>query len=98
MRKLFLVAVGTIMVSFSGIYATPTLPSTQISHIQSAEPSGQFVENILRILERDYSLDYNCLCQQYKNGDLTISKSPDGYRVIIEDDGGIILDILVDNI
>ena len=98
MRKLFLVAIGTIVVSFSGIYATPTLPSTQISHFQSAEPSSQFVEDILRILDRDYGFDYGCMCQLYKDGDISITKSPDGYRVVIEETSGSIWDIIIEDI
>ena len=42
--------------------------------------------------------DYNCICEMYNNGELTIEQVIEGYQVTIQEASGGISIILVDEI
>ena len=59
--------------------------------------SQELVEKILRKVEQDYGFDYDCLCAQFKAGEVLIDKVPQGYRVAIDDGGAGVL-LVIDDI
>ena len=94
MRKLFLIAMIGLCFSFAGnaAFFSPLTVSTSTFAL-AGEPSPELVEQILRVLERDYGYNYDCLCQQKKNDELIIDKVPAGYRVTFSDGGTLIITI-----
>ena len=79
----------------SSSYASPVAPLQTISIQGQTEIDQDLVERIIRYVQVNYGLDYSCICDQYKNGIMTIDKVEEGYLVRVLD-GGNLIEILVD--
>lgn len=95
MRKLSLVALMALCFAFPGkVDATP-LNQISIETLElNAEIDQSLVEQILRQVQEEYDYDFECLCLAYLNGEVTISKVPNGYQVLIQSnsaEGGVLL-------
>ena len=95
MRKLLFVALLGCVLTFPGKVEASTSTSTML--VEDSQISQELVEKILRKVEQEYGYDYDCLCAQYKAGEVLIDKVPEGYRVEIADGGAGIL-ILIQEI
>ena len=64
----------------------------------SSEISPQLIAQILKYVGFEYGYDYLCLCEEYAKGNIQIDKSPLGYQVTIQEDGGglTVIEILED--
>ena len=90
MRKFSFVALMALCFTFPGkVDANLTPASSQIIQLAQGEIDPALVETILKYIQVEYDMDYNCLCQSYQKGTLTIEKSLQGYVVKLAD-GGLI--------
>lgn len=97
MRKFIftaLIGLGMGIPASQSLLATPSY-SLVLQELDQ-EIDSRLVEQILRAAEQSSEYDYNCLCDMYINGDLTISKVVEGYLVSISDGEGGVGQILID--
>ena len=63
------------------VSATPLAQQNLQTVNAQAEIDQALVERIIRYVQVNYDIDYNCLCDMYQKGLMTIEKSQDGYLV-----------------
>ncbi len=91
----------TLLVAAGVATGTPVL-GTNLSDYNSqtvtttATIDQDLTEQIIRYVQVNYGLDYACLCDQHKNGIMTIDKVEEGYLVRVVD-GGNLIEIFVDD-
>ena len=97
MQKFILTALVATGICLSVPTKAKPLSSFHLQNeLVSAEIDSELVERIIRYVLVNYGLDYNCLCEQYKAGVMTIEKVQEGYLVRVVD-GGNILEIIADD-
>lgn len=105
MRKLIFSALVVLCATLNqGLMATPSpiVPNSTINvemdFISNANPDidPALVEQIIRYIQQEYDYDYQCLCDQYAKGEMTIEKDIAGYRVSLLDGGGGVIQIIID--
>lgn len=95
MRNIVIVALLGFVFTFPGkVQANQFQPTISV---EESQISQSLVEQILRQVEQEYGYDFDCLCNQYKEGKVTIDKSSQGYLVTIED-GGALIDVLISDL
>ena len=94
MRKISLIALVALCFSFPGkVDAELNLNHTTSLEFAQPEIDPALVESILRYVQFAYGYDYECLCEQYQKGELTIDKSIEGYRVTLRE-GGVLVALM----
>ncbi len=103
MRNTLLIALIGLCFAVQGKAKTTNVISfypleTFQSEFQEA-PSQELVERILRYASQELGIDYQCLCDQYDNGEILIDKTPPGYLVTIQTlSGGVGILIFVESL
>ncbi len=97
MRKLIFTALIGLGMGIPASQSLLASPSSSVIVLESEqEIDSRLVEQILRAVEQSSEYDYNCLCDMYANGELTIAKVVEGYQVSISDGAGGIEIIILD--
>ena len=98
MRKIFIAALMVAGLAVQGMAADqPITLSFSIEQAESASIDRGLIDKILHQVEKESSYDYQCLCDKYDQGELTIQKDIQGYRVAIND-GGVCVEIIIDGL
>ncbi len=99
MRKLIFSALVVLCATLNqGLIATPSPIALNSCVEANAEIDAALVEQILRYIQQEYDYDYDCLCDQYANGELTIEKDLAGYVVTLQDGGGALIQVLIESL
>ncbi len=98
MRNILFIALVGLCFTFPGEVNATSLNSDSYAEIcQSQEaPGSDLVERIFRYMQQELGFDYECLCIQYDEGEITIEKDVSGY--LVRDSGGGLIATLEDNI
>jgi|GEM_PF-3785207 len=89
--RIFIVALGVLCLALPGIASTSTTisPATPIEYV-SQEISAELLGSIFRYLQQHYDYNYECLCDQYKQGEISVEVTSQGYLVsIMTTEGGM---------
>ncbi len=98
MRKIIFTALVAFCAALPVRGIATDMSNIELQTVQSnAEMDPALVESIIKYVQVNYGLDYECLCEQYKNGILTIDKVQEGYLVRASDGGGGILVVVADS-
>lgn len=96
MREIIITALIAICATFPGKVEATSMSNLQMQIELNEEVDPATAERVLHVLELDYGLDYECLCEQYRNGDIIIERCREGYQVSNREGGGFIA--IIENI
>lgn len=99
MRNFIFAAIVAVFAALPGRVEATSISNLKLEHVESVKQvDPATAAKVIEHLEQCYGFDYQCLCEQYRTGQMQINKRHEGYDVAFQSSNGGVIISIIENI